>query len=592
MLGNPIASMAESAFDAAMQKVWDGGVWLLKGAFTLADNVSQVDAATAMGGEGSGALWPSMVWLSAMIALGLFFYQIASVAIRGGRGMFRAVSGPIQFGIAVAITTGTVATLLTAADGLTTMFLQTGLDSANFSAVMDNPDFAARVGENPDLGDAEDNVRSMILGLAAVFGVIPAGLGFALQMIFRYAAVLLLVATIPISAAGLVADATASWFWRALRWLLAAILLKPALALVLVIGVNMMARATGVAGMLAGTAILLISVFCPMVIYRLLAFVDPGTGAGMALRSAGSGGGSSEPGSDGGTSESINTARQADAARGPGGGGESSAVGGELGGSTASPAAAGRAGAAGGGGSAAGGGAAGGGAAAGGGTAGGAAAAGGASGGAAAAGAGAVGGVAAAAVVGGYLATKAAAQAAGGYASGQMAQTGIGHPGPAPSAGPSGAQIGAAASGANASANSTPGPDGTYASGGETSPIEPTSPGGTSGGESAGPEPPSVGSGPPEVGRPEPGSTAAIESSGGSNPPPEAPPAVAGPDGAETRTTPPAPREPGSTTPPADRQQATAPPSPPSTPPGPATSPRRTDPGPGTRPDPPREERR
>lgn len=172
VLGNPIASMAESAFDAAMQKVWDGGVWLLKGAFTLADNVSQVDAATAMGGEGSGALWPSMVWLSAMIALGLFFYQIASVAIRGGRGMFRAVSGPIQFGIAVAITTGTVATLLTAADGLTTMFLQTGLDSANFSAVMDNPDFAARVGENPDLGDAEDNVRSMILGLAAVFGVI------------------------------------------------------------------------------------------------------------------------------------------------------------------------------------------------------------------------------------------------------------------------------------------------------------------------------------------------------------------------------------------------------------------------------------
>ena len=50
----------------------------------------------------------------------------------------------------------------------------------------------------------------------------------------------MLIATVPITAAGLLANTTATWFWRSLRWMLAAILMKPALALVLVVGVNML----------------------------------------------------------------------------------------------------------------------------------------------------------------------------------------------------------------------------------------------------------------------------------------------------------------------------------------------------------------
>ncbi|MCO7192310.1 type IV secretion system protein, partial [Pseudonocardia sp. McavD-2-B] len=384
-----MGSIIQSGLDAVMQKVWDAGVWVLRAGFELADQVSWVDPSTITGkaeqrpdspnpatavdaataGGQSLSLWSSLIWLATLIALGLFFYQLISVALRGGRGMFRAFTGPLQFGMAIALTSGMVAVLLGAADGLTTFFLSQLGGDGSFGAAMANDTVAARVGENPDLGDSiEEGARAMILGLAALFGVIPAAIGFALQMIFRQAAILVLVATIPLLAAMLVADSTAPSFWRGVRWLLAAILMKPALALVLLIGVSVMGRATGVAGLLAGAAVLLVSLFCPMVIYRLLAFVDPGTGAGMALRSGGGGRGSSAPGADGGTSESINVARMARSG-GSTDGAASAGGGGELGGSTAaSPAAAGRAGGAGAGG-AGGAGAAGGGSAAGGGAA-------------------------------------------------------------------------------------------------------------------------------------------------------------------------------------------------------------------------------
>ncbi|MEU4377149.1 hypothetical protein [Pseudonocardia alni] len=559
LLGGVVGDLAQSAFSDAMQMVWDGSIWLLKGAFELADNISQVDLSTVTGrtedsgglpgpGEAASvdvsALWSSMIWLAAMIALGLFFYQLVSVALRGGRGMFRAVTGPVQFGIALAITTGAVAILLTAADGLTQLFLSSLSEQGNFASALDNPIVADRFGENPDLGEVEEGVRSMVLGLAAAFGVVPAAVGFALQMIFRAAAIMVLIATVPVAAACLAADVTASMFWRTVRWIVAAVLMKPALALVLVIGVNVMARASGVAGLLAGTAVLLVSLFCPMVLYRLLAFVDPGTGAGMAVRSFGSSStsGSGSAGSDGGSSEATNIARHLQSSSSSGAGPASSG-GGELGGSTAaSPAAAGRAAGAGGGA----GGATGGGAAAGG-------AGGGAAAGGAAAGIGAAGGIAGAAVVGGYLATKAAAQAAGGYGSSQMAQTGVGHPGPAPGAGPGAGQVSAAAGGAYSSSTATSdwsgqaptadsGPVGSGASGGDGTPG-----GGAPGGSA--PDPPPVDSGPPEAGRPD---TAPV--SGHTQDPPEPPPVTAGTDGDTTapvpgpaeqpRTAPPRPAQP------------------------------------------------
>jgi hypothetical protein len=310
-LSEPVGAMAASSFDAAMQKVWDAGALLLRGAFTLADEVARFDPAAITGGEdgGIGSLWPSMTWLAAMIALGLFFAQLVTVALRGGRGMFRAFSGPAQFGIAIALTGGAIATLLTAADGLTALFLGRLAEDGTFVAVLDAPATAGRFGPDPDLGAIEEGTGPMVLGLAAFFGTIPAGVGLALLMVFRQAAVLVLVATIPITAAALVADTTASIFWRSARWILAAVLVEPVLALVLLAGVTVTAGTEGVAGLLAAVTVLLVALISPVVVFRLLAVVDPATGAGLAARSRGRSAGQVEPVGDGGATESIHVAR-------------------------------------------------------------------------------------------------------------------------------------------------------------------------------------------------------------------------------------------------------------------------------------------
>ena len=145
-----------------------------------------------------------------------------------------------------------------------------------------DPGRAARGAEATSQLDA--TARSVTLGVVALVGVIPASFGFALESVFRLAAFLVLVATAPISAAGLLSDATAAWYWRGLRWAVAAAVMKPALALVLVVGVNVLSAPTGVAGLIAGAGVLLVALFAPFTVYRLLAFVDPGTNAGAAAR--------------------------------------------------------------------------------------------------------------------------------------------------------------------------------------------------------------------------------------------------------------------------------------------------------------------
>ena len=49
LLGGVAGDIAQSAFSDAMQMVWDGSIWLLKGAFDLADKISQVNPSTITG---------------------------------------------------------------------------------------------------------------------------------------------------------------------------------------------------------------------------------------------------------------------------------------------------------------------------------------------------------------------------------------------------------------------------------------------------------------------------------------------------------------------------------------------------------------
>jgi len=271
--GSSIGEIVEGVFESIMRGIWDAALFILREAFKLADTFSVFSVSTTEGPV--GVLWPVMLWISGVLALGLFFWQITITMLRGGRGFTRLVGGPFQYGVALAVTVGMVGIFLAGADALTTAILDYALHARNFNDALSLTGFTDA---------ASDGVKAVVLGLAGLVGVFPAALGYIVEMLFREAAIYVLVATIPLTAAGLLANITASWFWRTVRWLLAAIAMKPVLALTLVLGIAIAGGAQGLSGLLAGIGVLLVSLCVPLVLFKLFAFVDPNTDAGAAFR--------------------------------------------------------------------------------------------------------------------------------------------------------------------------------------------------------------------------------------------------------------------------------------------------------------------
>jgi hypothetical protein len=271
--GSSIGEIAEGVFESIMRGIWDASLFILREAFKLADTFSVFTVSTTEGPV--GVLWPVMLWIGGVLALGLFFWQITSTMLRGGRGFTRLAGGPFQYGVALAVTVGMVGVFLAGADALTTAILDYSLHARNFDDALSLTGFTDA---------ASDGVKAVVLALAGLVGVFPAALGYIVEMLFREAAIYVLVATIPLTAAGLLANVTASWFWRTVRWLLAAIAMKPVLALTLVLGIAIAGGAQGLSGLLAGIGVLLISLCVPLVLFKLFAFVDPNTDAGAAFR--------------------------------------------------------------------------------------------------------------------------------------------------------------------------------------------------------------------------------------------------------------------------------------------------------------------
>jgi type IV secretion system protein TrbL len=140
--------------------------------------------------------------------------------------------------------------------------------------------------------DITDGTVATVLGLMGLL-LWLAAIGHLLVMITRSAALIVLAAVTPAAAAGLVSDTGRTWFWKSVRWFLAAAFTPVLMVLMLGIGVQI---TTGVANGLAertqraigtalpGVILILIACIAPVALFKLLAFIDPNTSSGAALR--------------------------------------------------------------------------------------------------------------------------------------------------------------------------------------------------------------------------------------------------------------------------------------------------------------------
>lgn len=292
-LGSAAGNVATSVLDEAGQKVWQFALTLLGGAFTLLDKYAAPDV-TANGPLAS--LLPTTLWLGGVVAFLLALLQLGKAMAAGGEGMGRLLIGLGQYAVITTAGLAFLAILVSASDSLATALLTGGLDINTFGAL---------TARNSFWQDSAQASGGLAMGLVALLCVIPAAFMLLVEALIRHAAILVLAVTVPILAAGLVMDSTARWFWTGLRWTVALLLLTPAIALVMTIGmqgakgsVNALSSggpAGATVGMTVGGVTMLVALLCPLALFKLLAFLDPNTVSGGAVRGFMTGG-AAQPG--------------------------------------------------------------------------------------------------------------------------------------------------------------------------------------------------------------------------------------------------------------------------------------------------------
>ena len=298
-LGDKVQEGLADVFTAMMMALWSAALWLMDLVFGVLDRFLTPDVAD----PGLNHLYGITLWLSLVVALVIGLGQVGLAAIRrDGQSLGSLALGIAQYGAVVAGWVAVCGALIVGCAGLTRALLSELLDVPGFAG------YAASAGfPNQVVG----TVQAAVLGICALFLVIPAAFGYLLIMLVREAALLILVATMPIAAAGALGEGTKAWMWKSIRWFVAACLTSPLLALVVGLGVQISraafpeaaaeapTAARPIAGQVetviraneaqvgmavVGCVVFAVACFCPMAIFRLLAFVDPGTASGASLR--------------------------------------------------------------------------------------------------------------------------------------------------------------------------------------------------------------------------------------------------------------------------------------------------------------------
>ena len=286
---NPFGYLAGAAgkvvadgWTAAMLGLWNAGLWAMR----LVLNIMDAFLTPDLSENGPGAqIYAATFWIAGALVLVMVMIQFGVAAIRrDGKSLATVLVGGAQFTIVWAAWVTYGVAVIAACGGLTRALMGSLLKVSSWSAWQPWAPFTT--------ADIVDGTVATVLGLMGLL-LWLAAIGHLLVMLTRGGALMVLSATTPISAAGLVSDAGRSWFWKSLRWFHAAAFTPVLMVLVLGIGIQM---TTGVANGLAdktqaaigtalpGVVLILISCFAPMALFKLLAFVDPGTSSGAAVR--------------------------------------------------------------------------------------------------------------------------------------------------------------------------------------------------------------------------------------------------------------------------------------------------------------------
>lgn len=287
---NPFGVLAEGAtkvvadgWTALMLTFWNAGLWVLRLILTFLDAFTTPDVSEA---GPAAEVYRFTFWTAGALCVLLMLVQLGvAAARRDGGALARVAIGFGQFAIVWAGWIAYASALIAACGGLTVgaMKVLLGVDA-----------WAAWQPWQPlTLSDvSSEPVVATVLGMLGLL-LWVAAIAHVLVMLTRAAALLVLACTAPIAAAGAVSELGRPWLWKSVRWFHATALTPLLMVLVLGLGVQVTSGvATGlgtdlqreVGTAVPGVVLILVSAFAPLALFRLLAFVDPSTGTGAAMR--------------------------------------------------------------------------------------------------------------------------------------------------------------------------------------------------------------------------------------------------------------------------------------------------------------------
>jgi type IV secretion system protein TrbL len=283
-LGDAAAVATADGWKGAMVALWSAAMWALAVSFRVIDAFSNPDLSAT---GPLRAILPYTFAIGGFVAALMVLLQLGAIAWkRDGQSLARVLVGTAQFGAVWTVGLTAASAITAASAGLTKALLRGLLNVDSFAAV-------ATSFSGPR--EVTDTVAATVLGVTGLLVVLPAALGYVFIQLARCAALMILATTSAISAAGLTSEIGRAWFWKSLRWFISASLISPLAALVLGIGVKISqgvvagsgdknAAAVGMA--LVSCMLILIGAVCPLIVFRMLAFVDPGTSSGAAVRTS------------------------------------------------------------------------------------------------------------------------------------------------------------------------------------------------------------------------------------------------------------------------------------------------------------------
>ncbi|WP_232550082.1 hypothetical protein [Propioniciclava soli] len=282
LLGSAVGNVVTDSWITLMVGIWSASLWLLGVVLGFMDAMLLPDLRLA---GPARDVYMTTIALAVVLAGVLSVVQTGVALVRrDGRSVGRLLIGVATFWFYLTIGITYMVAVLAAASAITRALMGSLLGVTSWREFQPWTPFA--------LQDVTDGALATVLGICAAF-VIIAAIAFFLIMVARGVALLVMAVTSPIAAAGLVSDLGHTWLWKLSRWFHAAAFSPTVVVLVLGIGIQMAngvaagfsdGVAASIGSAFASTILIATSAFAPLALFRLLAFMDPGTASGASAR--------------------------------------------------------------------------------------------------------------------------------------------------------------------------------------------------------------------------------------------------------------------------------------------------------------------